>query len=378
MEMQADGAAARIELSRRRLLKAGVGGALGLAAIGGGSIATPAAVTVPGYDDPKRWAGRTLRVGAWGGDVQAALREAVWRPFGKATGCTIREVVTDYGMLRASRAARKAYADALVVDPIWAAAATSRLYVQPLDIGTVAPVLLPPLAMSEVAVPAYAYAIVSAFRRDAFAESPPLSWKEWWDKSRFTAPRALQRGALNNFEFARMAQGVSASKLYPLDGKRAISGLAAISGKIVDRWWDSALQPVSWLGTDHAAFSSAWHFRVVAARRRGLPLDFVWNQGILTADQWVVPLGASGHDVAMDFLRYATTPEVQAALARRLPLGPVNPGALPLLDATLLPDLPTTPGNVGLLVPRDAEWWALHREEATELFNNWLLGVPNG
>src|SRR5579884_415424 len=189
-------------LDRRALLGLGAGAALLLAAGARGEAAQPTAkptptatpVPVPGYDDPKRWAGRTLHVGAWGGDVQVALRAAVWKPFGAATGCTIAEVVTDYGQLATSVAAKRPYADVLVVDAIWAASAAARPLVQPLDAAVVNPPLVPPLAQSDIALPAYAYAMVGAFRLDAVAGRPPRTWAEWWNRRRFPGNRALQRG----------------------------------------------------------------------------------------------------------------------------------------------------------------------------------------
>src|SRR5262245_6531920 len=65
---------------------------------------SPVAV-VPSFDDPTRWAGRTLRVAAWGSEVQAALSSTIWQPFARATGCTVQEMATDYAQLASSVAA---------------------------------------------------------------------------------------------------------------------------------------------------------------------------------------------------------------------------------------------------------------------------------
>ena len=378
-------------LSRRRVLAAGLGGLVLTAAGCGGDDATetPVALTigsptgeVPGYDDPRRWAGRTLRVGAWGGEVQEALREAVWRPFGAATGCAIEEVVTDYSLLVddfgfASPTGTYA-ADALVVDAFWAASALDRGYVQPL-----APALVDRYRSAVDAfgggpgsVPAFAYALVSAYRRDAVADRPPADWTEWWDTERYPGPRALARGAFGTFEFALLADGVEPAALYPLDGPRAIESLRRISGKIVERWWDSGAQPVTWLRTERVDLTSSWHHRVIAGQWDGVAVDLVWNQGLVVADHWVVPTGAQAADVAADFLRYALTPEAQAALARRVPLGPVNLAAFDQIEPRIAATLPTAPANVDRLLPVDVAWWAANEGEANARFNAWLRGVP--
>jgi len=234
---------------------------------------------------------------------------------------------------------------------------------------------LPALPIDESSIPAYAYALVSGYRRDAVGEVPPISWQEWWDAGRFPGPRALARDPFGTLEFALLADGVSPEALYPLDGNRAIESLKRISGSIVERWWDSGAQPVTWLANDRAAFTSAWHYRVIAGQYDGIAVDLTWNQGLLLTDRWVVPATTKEPSLAVDFLRYAARPEVQAALAKMVPLGPVTRGAFQLLEPQQLSRLPTTPLNMTRLVRPDVQWWSENQGSAVELFNSWLLGV---
>lgn len=375
-------------MSRRRLLGLAVAGLVpGLAGCSDGNAlnqtptpidpaGTPA-VIVPGYDDPRRWAGRTVRVAAWGGEVQQALREAIWQPFANATGCTVQEVTTDYSQLRHSLANGQPYADLLIVDAIWAETALSEGLIDPIPLGTVDVARFAPMPVRECAVPAYSYALVSAFRRDAVLRyGEPQSWVEWWDKQRWGGRRSLPRGAFGTFEIALLADGVSPDRLYPLDGARAVESLKRISGKIVDLWWDSGLQPVSWLSRKRTDFAAAWHYRVVAAKLDGRPIDFIWNQGLLVADCWVIAKAAPGRDAALDLIAYATSPQAQAAVARHAPLGPVTPDAFEFIDRRTAVQLPTEPEHVGRLIRIDTAWWAANKAEANEQFNCWLLGGP--
>jgi putative spermidine/putrescine transport system substrate-binding protein len=372
-------------LSRRHLL--GVGAAsLALLAAGCGDDDDPAQTPtpafnpsatptgfLPGYEDPGKWAGRTLRVAAWGGEVQEALRRMVWEPFSRATGCAIQELTTDYAFLRSGIDDGSVYADALVVDAEFAATALDQGLAQPID-ADIETDLVP---RAEHSVPAYAYAMVSAYRRDAIDNptAPPDTWQEWWDSDRFPGARTLFKGAFGSFEFALLADGVGRDALYPLDLDRAIASLRSISGRIIDRWWESGLQPVSWLNSRRAEFASAWHYRVIAAQNEGQPVELVWNEGLLVADHWIVPPGAENADVAADFIAYASRAEVQASLAHLISLGPVNSGAFELLDPIELPKLPTAPDNLPSLVPQDVAWWVANRGAAEERFNSWLLGV---
>ncbi len=332
---------------------------------------------VPGFDDPHRWAGHTLRVAAWGGEVQQALRDAVWQPFAKATGCTIHEFVTDYAQLVSSIKAGQPYADVLLVDGIWAETALDAGAVEPVAPEEIDPARFHPFVPTAGSVPAYAYAMVSASRRDAVLRiGEPQTWEEWWDTDRWTGMRALPKQAFATFEIALLADGVPPDRLYPLDGPRAIESLKRISGKIVDRWWDSGQQPVLWLSRRRADFAAAWHYRVVAGQRDGRPIAFLWNQGLLIPDAWVIAKGSQERDVAIDMVRFATNPIIQAALAAAVPLGPVVPAAFDFVPGSLRPVLPTAPEHLDQLILVNTAWWARYRSEANEQFNCWLLGGP--
>jgi putative spermidine/putrescine transport system substrate-binding protein len=226
-------------------------------------------------------------------------------------------------------------------------------------------------------VPAYTYALVSAFRYDAVLRiGEPQSWQEWWDTGRYSGARALSRSAFGNFEFALLASGVTPDKLYPLDSAAAVESLKKISGKIVDRWWDSAEQPVAWLTSKFTDFTPAWHFRVQTAQDGPRQFDLTWNQGLLLYDCWTIAKGAAQMDIAADFIRYATSAEAQAALASSIRLGPVTPDAFSQVAPDVINLLPTTSDNLGKLIILDVNWWATNNVEANERFNSWLLGVP--
>lgn len=382
------GDAATASLDRRRLVVGAAAFAATVLSGCGADAGAPAAALlrqgtpagpVPGFDDRTRWAGRTLRVGAWGGEVQRALVDAVWRPFAAATGCTLEEATTDYARLAEAVATGRPFADALLVDPFWAETAPGRGFVQSLGLGVLAPAAVAAFGGGEASVPAFAYALVGAYRREAVGNSaPPGGWAEWWNVDLYPGPRSLARDPFGTFEFALLADGVPPERLYPLDDERAIAHLKRISGRIVERWWDSGAEPVAWLGSGRADLASSWHYRVVAGRRDGLAVDLVWDQGLVVADRWVVPVGAREPEIALDLVRYAATPVVQAALARAVPLGPVEPAALPLLDPAVAALLPTAPANLPRLLRPDIGWWAANRGEAVQRFNTWLLGTPGG
>jgi putative spermidine/putrescine transport system substrate-binding protein len=338
---------------------------------GGNAPATPIAfatpgMPVPGFDDPRRWRGRSVVVAAWGGEAQQALQSAVWQPFAKATGATVETTTTEYALLATPVAGQGgAYADLLLVDAIWAASPDAERWLRPLDANLRGDGRFDRFGASPSSVPAFAYAMVSAYRRDAVGErTPPADWADWWDAARFPAPRALGADPLGTLEFALLADGAPADHLYPLDIDRALASLGRIAGEIGDHWWTDGAEPISWLGGGEVEFASAWHHRVIAGRWNGYDLPIVWRGGLLVADRWGIPQGARNADVAADLMRYALDPRVQAALAMTLPLSPVEPAAFSLIDPFVAATLPTDPSRIDELVPLDAAWWAANGDEA--------------
>lgn len=376
-------------LSRRQLLGAGVAV---LATTGCGQtvrtvaeppptqplvVATPGSVS--GYTAGNTWQGWTLRVAVAGTAIHDAVIASVAQPFAAATGCTIEPLVTDYHQIATSVAEGEPYADVAVVDPLWAIAAGAEGLLLRIDRLSFRNPDIDLFDTDRWSVPAYAYAMVNAYRQGVISpfSVPPEDWTAWWNAEEFPGPRTLMKGAVGTFEFALMADGVAPDDLYPLDYPRAIESLKRISGSIVNRWWETTYQPVEWLSSNSAVYASAWSHRLWLASRQDAPIAWNWDQGLLTADRWVVPDGILMPDLAFDFIQYATQPAVQAALARTAGLGPVTSASFAAIGHDLAQTLPTAPENLPLLVRQDLRWWSEHQVEANQWFNDWLLGVAN-
>lgn len=378
-------------LSRRRLIGAGAAllasGAAGCGQVSRTVVEPPATLPlvistpgeVPGYSAGNTWQGWTLRVAVAGDAVHDAIMASVAEPFAAATGCTIEPHVTDYNQFATSVEEGEPYVDVAVVDPLWAIQARAENLLLPIDRTMFRNQKIDLFDSDRSSVPAYAYAMVNARRRRVISPftSSPDDWTEWWNAETYPGPRALMKGALGTFEFALMADGVAPDDLYPLDYERAIASLRRISGRVVNRWWEAAYQPLDWLSSGFAEYSSAWSHRLWLAVQVGAPVDWFWDRGLLTADRWVVPDGMLMPELAFDFIQYATQPAVQAALARTAGLGPVTSRSFAEIDPRLAQRLPTSPENLPLLVRQDILWWSEHEVEANQWFNDWLLGVAN-
>lgn len=371
--------------SRRAVLTAAAGSVLALAGCGGGSApagSDPSAyrgtpvVPVPVPGQRNRWAGRTVRVAAFGGQVEAALRSLVWEPFSARTGCRVESVVRTppIGAGGTPPAGGPPRADLLLADPITAAGALDDY--APLPAGLVAANASGRLGDGAATAPAFAYALVIAQRRGAFAAgAAPATWADWWDVARFPGNRALGRSPVGTLEAALLADGVAPAALYPLDVARALAALDRVAASIGDRWWTQGIEPVGWLGTDRAELASAWHHRVIAGQWDGLAVDLAWDGGVVVVDQWAVPRGAAEPEIAVDLLRYTLDPAVQAAVARETRLGPMVPAAFERIEPWLLPTIPTAPPQVDGLVPLDPGWWAESGPAARDAFEEWFTAL---
>jgi putative spermidine/putrescine transport system substrate-binding protein len=78
----------------------------------------------------------------------------------------------------------------------------------------------------------------------------------------------------------------------------------------------------------------------------------------------------------MDFINFATRPEVCAAFSSLVPFGPVNRQAFDLIPAEIADRLPTAPQHKDVQFTIDFEWWFKHREATEAEFEEWLSEHP--
>lgn len=337
-------------------------------------IGTPAASPEP-PGARGRWAGRTVTIATYGGDVESALRRLVWDPFERATGCRIRTFVNEPA--RAGTPEPIAATDLVLADPVVAARFAASGKGRPVDLTRVTGLPSDPARAAVGVAPAYAYSLVDCWRRDAFSrDSAPTDWTAWWDVQGVPGARALRRNPLGTLEIALLAAGVAPESLYPLDIDRALASLDQIGEAVGDRWWTRGIEPAGWIAADRAILAVAWHHRVIAAQWDGKAVDFGWSQGVLATDCWLAPAKAIEPEAADDLLAWTVSPEAQAVFARETRMGPVNPDAFRTIEPWLLDTLPTAEPQLATQVALDGAWWALHGSEADEAMASWLAGQP--
>jgi putative spermidine/putrescine transport system substrate-binding protein len=219
------------------------------------------------------------------------------------------------------------------------------------------------------------WAQVLGYRKDAFKGAAPTGWADFWDTRKFPGERAMigtSAGGWPELEFALMAAGVPADKLYPLDIDKGFASYDKIKKDVV-KWWDTGAVPIQLLTDREVVMTTVWNGRMAALQAAGVPAAISWSQGLLKRDAWGIPKGAKNKANAMKFAAYSTLAIPQARVSLGIPYGSVNNKSNEYIPPERLEVLPSAPAIKSQLVNYDYDWWIANREAVVNRFNKWLL-----
>ncbi|MBV8188777.1 MAG: ABC transporter substrate-binding protein [Alphaproteobacteria bacterium] len=220
------------------------------------------------------------------------------------------------------------------------------------------------------------WAQVLGYRTDAFKGAKPSGWADFWDTKKFPGDRAMYgtgSGGWPELEFALLAAGVPADKLYPLDLDKGFASYDKIKKDIV-KWWDTGAVPVQMLTDREVTMTTVWNGRMAALQAAGVPAAISWSQGLLKRDAWGIPKGAKNKLNAQKFVAYSTMAIPQARVSLGIPYGSVNDASNEYIPPERLEILPSAPKIKAQLVTYNYDWWIDNRDTVVNRFNKWLLG----
>jgi putative spermidine/putrescine transport system substrate-binding protein len=334
-------------------------------------IASPAA----GYQDPNRWAGRTLTVATAGvAEFLESMQEAFFDAFTTDTGATVRHEL--YGRDGVENLASQFESGEILWDVLLIPASdildyANRGLIDAIDYNIVDSTSLYRELTMQHGVGAMLYSTTMVY--SVSADSPPADWTEFFDLDLFDGSRALRRSPVGTLEFALLADGVETSDLYPLDVERAFARLETIREATL--FYEDSKQPVELVRTGQVGLASAWTVRTNLPEAASL-VKPQWNQGMISADAWVAARGSQNADIAMNFINYATRAVPTANFTRLQPFGPVNKDALELLRPDIISSLPNAPENIRNQFFENWSYWRDQRATLTARFEDWLLNPP--
>ena len=202
----------------------------------------------------------------------------------------------------------------------------------------------------------------------------PTRLEDFFDVQAFPGRRGLRRTPQTNLEWALIADGVPPERVYDvLETEEGVDRAFEVLTKLKPHieWWQLGEEAVRLLETGRVVMTSAYNGRIHSAAERGEPFSILWDHHARYIDVWSIPKHTERLDLALEFLRYATSTRSLAAQARYIPYGPLRRSSLVLLEPEVKANLPTGPANLEQMFQTDAAWWAEHLPALQARFERW-------
>lgn len=324
----------------------------------------------------------TIIVSGSGGTLTDIQKAIFQDPFTAKSGIKIENLATTnrVSALKAMKMTGKAQWDVTELSGPEFQQAINGGYLQPIDWAVVDPKsTLPEIARHKFGVASGSYSTIIGVRTDKLPAGKKMtSWKDFWDVKAFPGPRALQKGALDNLEFALLADGVAKGDVYKI--LRSEAGIERAFKKLdeikphITTWWTTGAQPVQMLANGEVFYSSAWNGRITKLEADGVAAAIVWDGGSLKPSYQAVPAGAPHPKEAMQYLAHLISdPKMNADFAIQMPYPGFVPGIYKFMTDAMAKTMPTFPDNAAVQFESDNTFWVDNREKMDERFQAWLL-----
>jgi putative spermidine/putrescine transport system substrate-binding protein len=368
-------------LTRRRVL-AGMATAAG-AVLAGSALAACGSSSSSGAPDPAgsavpagttaKWPKLTARevvLAGFGGETYQIRHQETFDPFATVSGARVIDAPWDYGKFINMIPSPTPEWDLIDFDGysvaglILAGKATGKLadWVRRCD--------LVPTEYRDYCAGGYAWSNVLGY--SAKLGATPSSWADFFDTAKFPGKRAFPKSLyMGTVEVALLADGVTKDKVYPLDFDRAFAKLNTLRGDLV--FYDTYAQGQQYMAQGSTAMILTSSSRMQQLKDDGQPVDYTFQDGILYPwSSFTMPRNPPHADAANALLDLMSTPEQQAAIAKKLHLGPTVSAALALLSPAELAMIPSAPANVAKQLTIDVASCAAQDEEYVRRFTAWV------
>jgi putative spermidine/putrescine transport system substrate-binding protein len=369
-------------LSRRHFLRnlaLGTGGLVTLPALlsacgsSGGSTSAGSAVPTPSGVAAKwpKLSGQVV-VSGFGGETYDVRQKIEFDPFDSVAGVKVVQADWDYGKFLSMVKAKNPAWDMIDFDGFSAVAL--------IDAGTPPAKLAPWVRRCDLvdakyrdyAGGSYAYSVVMGWSTEL--DATPTNWADFFDTKKFPGKRAFPKTIYaGTAEIALLADGVPKDKIYPLDFARAFAKLNTIKDDLI--FYDSYAQGQQYMAQGSASMIATANSRMIELKNQGQKVDFTYQDAILYKwGAFAMPQHAPNPDAANALIDYLSTPESQAAVAKKLFLGPVVSSAFDLMTAQEKAQQPSSPQNVAKALTVDTGYAAKQDGDYVTKFTAWLGG----
>jgi putative spermidine/putrescine transport system substrate-binding protein len=320
------------------------------------------------------WAEGQITFTSYGGTYQEAQRKALLDPVEEAMDITIMEdTLTGIAEVRAQVGAGAVTSDIVDLGLTSCAAAQHEGILEPLDYSIVSTEGINPAAYDDTWIGTIYYSTVLGYSTEIYSDKVPQDWADFWDTENFPGLRSLRNDPVGSLEIALLADGVAPEDLYPIDYERAFKKLDEIKDDVAI-WWTSGAQSAQLIRDGEVDMVAIWNGRLDAVLAEGAPVDFTWNQGLLSLDCLAIPKGAPNKDLAMEALGLMVSPDIAANIPQYISYGPTT--SLAFDTGRITPEMaavsPSAPENLKVQAVLSAAYWAEHMQEAQERWASWM------
>lgn len=348
-----------------------------------GSLAVGLALTVTGAQSVSA---EDLVVVGWGGALSAAEAEAFEKPFSAATGVNILAEVYNGGLaqVKAQIEAGNITWDVLDAEMTDAELGCAEGLLEEISTSELAPGAdgshpkddFFEDALHDCGVANYVWANVYAYDKNAFPRSRPQTIADLFDLAKFPGKRGLRKSPKANLEWAVLADGVPLDQVYQvLATPQGVDRAFAVLDRVKDNtiWWEAGAQPPQLLADGEVVMTSAYNGRLFnAIVKEGQPFEIVWDGQVWDYGAFIIPKGAPNRERAIEYVRFATSPERLADLTNHISYGPARASGVALVAAGMKRHLPTAEENFAGGLRASAVFWSDYGDQLTERFNAWL------
>ena len=331
-------------------------------------------------------AAEALTIASFGGQYSLSQIEAYHKPFSAKTGIQVNSVDYNGGLaeLRAQVESGNVDWDAVDLESQDLQLACNEGLIEKIDRGIIEPGAdgsppdkdFLPGTLHECGVGTAIWSNVVAYNTTSFPGEKPSKIADFFDVQRFPGKRAISKRPNAILEWALIADGVPVTQVYevlstPEGVDRAFAKLDTIKPHLI--FWEAGAQPPQLLADREVAMSTAYSGRIYpAVVKDKKPLAIIWDAQIWNADSYAIPVGTKNKEAALDFIKFATSPQPLADQAKYIPYAPVRKSSLALIDKAMLPHLPTSPENFKNALQFNADWWSDHADELNERYGVWI------
>ncbi len=372
-------------LSRRDFVRRGGGLGLSIPMMTALLTVTGSSLALTARPRPVRADDNALVVASWGGGFGEAQRAAQFDPFTAETGIEIvlAPQQPEPALLQAQVDSGDVTWDLAEVSLVGAGLLSNKGYLEAIDYDAMNPEIVAgvdPAVRQRDSAGIFFWPWVLGFNTATLDRSPE-SWRDLWDSEGFPAARGMTEMNYEPppFEIPFLANGVSPEELYPMDIDQGFGFLTDVRPHITA--WTGYEKNGATLTAqgelDLAPAAAPTYFR---AQAEGGSVDWIWNQGLLYYDAWVMPKGAPHQENATKFIEYTLRPDVQARFAEVYPGGPVAAAATEMLPPDIAAVSVADPSIMAQTITVDLDWWTKPDADGTanidrvyERWATWIL-----